>query len=210
MKTAKPIKNILFDLGGVIYDIEPAHTQKAIERLLNTDAAQDMFTKSFQMDFVSDYEIGKISTQRFVEEIRNAYQLTDADAAIEDAWNALLIGVIPGRVDFLNKLKQKYPLALLSNTNELHLAYIWDDCVPVFDTMQQCFFSCKIGMRKPNADIFEYTLHQMGWNAEETLFIEDSPPNIAGAKAIGMPVFEIHSLADFQRFESWILSQNEL
>jgi putative hydrolase of the HAD superfamily len=203
------IKNILFDLGGVIYDIEMQRTQVAMERLLGHEMGLTLFSKTTQQEIISLYEMGKISTADFMAELRQQFGIKGTDAQIAEAWNAILIGVIPGRVAFLSELKQHFNLALLSNTNDLHYEYIYAECVPVYAEMQQCFFSCKMGMRKPNSDIFENTLATLGWKKEETLFVEDSPPNLEGARKIGLPVFPIEKEGDFERFmhEAWAFFQ---
>ncbi len=199
------IKNILFDLGGVIYDIEMRRTQDAMERLLGKEMGLTLFSKTTQQEIISLYEMGKISTADFIEALRKQFGINGTDAQIAAAWNAILIGVIPERVARLEQLKAHFNLGLLSNTNDLHYEYIYAECVPVYAQMQQCFFSCKMGMRKPNADIFETTLAALGWEKEETIFVEDSPPNILGAKNIGLPVFSIEKEGDFERFVAEML-----
>lgn len=200
------IKNILFDLGGVIYDIEMRRTQDAMERLLGKEMGLTLFSKTTQQEIISLYEMGKITTTDFINELRKQFGIHATDKQIADAWNAILIGVIPGRVELLEQLKPHFNLALLSNTNDLHYAYIYAECAPVYAQMQQCFFSCKMGMRKPNADIFETTLATLGWKKEETIFVEDSPPNILGAKNIGLPVFPIEKEGDFERLIAEMLN----
>ncbi len=194
------LKNILFDLGGVIYDIEMSRTQEAMEALMGKEMGLTLFSKTTQHALISLYEMGKISTSEFLSELRKQFGVNATDAQIAAAWNAILIGVIPGRVELLQQLKPHFNLALLSNTNELHYAYIHAECVPVYAQMQQCFFSCKMGMRKPNPDIFEATLAALGWQTEETLFVEDSPPNILGARNVGLATFPIEKEGDFEQF----------
>ncbi len=197
MMRPEKIKNILFDLGGVIYDIDPAQTQKAIEALLTNKDDIHFYSKTRQIEAISLYETGAIETPEFITSVRNEFALSATDQQIKDAWNALLTGVVEGRVQQLERLQKHYSLALLSNTNSLHFEAIWEDCQPIYTQMQRCFFSFKMGMRKPNADIFETVIAEMGWKKEETIFVEDSPPNIAGAQAVGLPVFPIHQLSDF-------------
>lgn len=199
MMNPDKIKNILFDLGGVIYDIDPARTQKAIEALLTNQEEVLFYSKSRQIEAISLYEIGAIETPEFIAAVRKELNLSGSDEQITDAWNALLTGLVDGRVKQLESLAKHYNMALLSNTNALHFDAIWADCQPVYAQMQRCFFSFQMGKRKPNADIFETVIAEMGWKKEETIFVEDSPPNIAGAQAIGLPVFPIHQLSDFER-----------
>ena len=197
------IKNILFDLGGVIYDIEMQRTQAAMEQLLGHKMSVTLFSKTTQQEIISLYEMGKISTPDFLSELRKQFGIKGSDAEISVAWNALLIGVIPGRIEFLRQLKPHFNLALLSNNNELHYEHIYAACAPVYAEMQQCFFSCKMGMRKPDALIFDKTLATLGWEKAETMFVEDSPPNIQAAKDFGLPVFAIEKAGDFERFMEW-------
>lgn len=191
-------KNILFDLGGVIYDIDPQLTQNAIQALLPSNELATFYSKTSQISAISDYEMGKMDTPTFIRKVKEELGLEVHDKVIADAWNALLVGLVEGRVAQIQSLKGKYNLALLSNTNDLHFTYIQKDCQPIYDLMDRCFFSFLMGMRKPNADIFEKVLTEMNWKREETLFIEDSPPNILGAEAIGLPVFPIRALSDFE------------
>ena len=194
----KNVKNILFDLGGVIYDIDPMRTQKAIRALLPHENAVEIYSKTQQIEAISLYETGKMDTPTFIAALRAELNLSATDKEIADAWNALLVGLVDGRIQQLELLRPNYNLALLSNTNDLHYTEIWNDCEPVYAQMQRCFFSFKMGMRKPNTDIYETVLAEMGWNREETIFVEDSPPNLEGARSIGLPVFPIHQLTDFE------------
>ncbi len=198
------IKNILFDLGGVIYDIDPLRTQRAIEALIPEGDKVHFYSKTRQIAAVSLYESGKISTAEFIQTVRATLSLQATDLQIIEAWNALLVGVVKGRVEKLDYLSQYFNLALLSNTNELHYDTIFEDCQPVYAQMQQCFFSFQMGMRKPNAEIFEAVLSAMQWEKEETLFVEDSPPNIEGAIAVGLSVFPINALSDFDHLVDFV------
>lgn len=193
-------KNLLFDLGGVIYDIEFPRMMAAFNTFERDVNAPHLFSKTAQHDLVSLYEVGKISTTEFIHALRDTFGLKATDEQIKDAWNALLIGVIEGRIAQLAHLKEKYNLALLSNTNFMHYEYILPACEPVYEHFQRCFFSCYMGMRKPDAESFEFVLKEMGWKVEETLFIEDSPPNIEAARKIGLEVFVINNPTDFETF----------
>lgn len=199
------IKNVLFDLGGVIYDIDPKITQDRLQSLLPASSNLTIYSKTAQISAISDYEMGLIDTDTFIQQVKKELNLDVSDDVIAEAWNALLLGLVEGRIAQIQSLKEKYNLALLSNTNELHYNFIQADCQPIYDLMDKCFFSFHIQMRKPNADIFETVLAEMGWEREETIFVEDSPPNIEGAKAIGLPVFPIHKLSDFEELMTFLM-----
>jgi putative hydrolase of the HAD superfamily len=193
-------KNLLFDLGGVIYDIEFPRMMAAFEAFERDINALHLFSKTAQHDLVSLYEVGAISTEAFIQRLRETFGLKATDTQIKDAWNALLIGVIEGRLAQLTHLKGKYNLALLSNTNMMHYEYIFAECEPIYAQFQRCFFSPLIQMRKPDLACFEFVLREMGWKVEETLFIEDSPPNIEAARSMGLEVFVINNPSDFEAF----------
>lgn len=200
------IKHLLFDLGGVIYDIAPERTEQAFQRLLPAGSKLSIYSKTHQLDLISAYEVGGISTESFIREAQTQLRISADSEALIQAWNAMLIGIVPGRVAQLTALSKKFDLALLSNTNDLHLSHIYEESKPVFELMSRCFFSNQIGRRKPNRDCFEFVLAELGWEIGETLFIEDSPPNIAGAERIGLEVFPIHQLSDFELMASHLLA----
>lgn len=199
------IKHLLFDLGGVIYDIDPKRTEQAIQSLLPPGSKQSIYSKTHQLDLISDYEIGKISTEEFIQQLQSQLAIQADSETLKQAWNAMLIGIVPGRLAQLAALAKQYDMALLSNTNELHLSHIYEESKAVFGQMSHCFFSNKIGRRKPNPDCFEFVLAKLGWDIRETLFVEDSPPNIAGAERIGLAVFPILQLSDFDLMVSHLL-----
>jgi glucose-1-phosphatase len=178
-----PIKHLLFDLGGVLYDIDLGLTRQAFADLTPLNLSDTFFTKKGQHEIFSQFEVGEMSGQ-----------------TIKAAWNKMLLGLVPHRVEQLQILKEKYPVALLSNNNALHFEYLYADCLPLFHEFDQLFFSHIIKKRKPDVESYYFTLDKLGWKAEETLFIEDSPPNLAGARAAGLQVFPIQELADFEVF----------
>lgn len=193
-------KNLLFDIGGVLYDIDFPRMMAAFETFEREINAPHLFSKTAQHELVSLYEVGKISTEEFIKSLRETFGLKATDAQIKDAWNALLIGVFEGRLEQLTHLKEKYNLAVLSNTNFMHYEYILPACEPLYEQFQKCFFSPFIQRRKPDLECFEFVLAEMGWKVEETLFIEDSPPNIEAARSMGLAVFVINNPADFEAF----------
>ena len=96
------------------------------------------------------------------------------------------------RLDLLQKLKSKYRLFLLSNTNEIHITEFEKSLHKTHgyknleSFFEKVYYSCRVKMRKPNIDIFELVLHENDLNAEETLFIDDSPQHIEGALKTGI------------------------
>lgn len=186
------IKNIIFDYGNVIFEIDFKKTQEALTRLGIANSTAFFAHKSHHHLF-NDFETAAISPAQFRAGIREAAgndQLTDEE--IDAAWNSLLIGVPPGIHDVLLKVKEKYRTFLLSNNNETHYNYIVDYLKKEFDMpdnsslFEKAYYSQQMFLRKPNVEIFEVVINENNLDPAETLFIDDSPQHIAGAKLAGL------------------------
>lgn len=190
--SVKQIKNIIFDYGNVIFEIDFKRTQDALLQLGIADA-EAFFSHKGHHDLFNDFETGTISTEQFRAGIRDAaqnYSLTDEQ--IDEAWNSLLIGVPPHLHELLLRVKGKYRTFLLSNTNELHYNWIMAYLKREFDLpdnngfFERAYYSQQMLLRKPHVEIFNRVLEENGLKAEETLFIDDSPQHLVGAKAAGL------------------------
>lgn len=182
------IKNIIFDYGNVIFAIDFIRTQNALAQLGIPNVAEFFAHKGHNQLF-DDFETGSISPAQFRDGIRKvAEKLELTDEQIDEAWNSLLIGVSGNNHDVLLEVKQKYRTFLLSNNNKIHydwiIAYLQRDFGfnNYDDFFERAYFSQDTTMRKPNPAIFEMVLKENNLNPEETLFIDDSPQHIEGAK----------------------------
>ncbi|MBL0256474.1 MAG: hypothetical protein IPQ03_02695 [Bacteroidetes bacterium] len=113
------ITSIIFDLGGVILDIDYKRTESAFQELGIPDFAE-LYSQLRQDSLFDDLEMGLIDPQSFRERIRSFSRIPISDPQIDQAWNAILIGLPKENVDYLSSLKGKYRLFMLSNTNEIH------------------------------------------------------------------------------------------
>jgi len=186
------IKNIIFDYGNVIFDIDFRIAQASFQKLGITDV-ETFFSHKAHNRLFDDFETGAISPAEFRAGIRaaaNQPQLTDQQ--IDDAWNSLLIGTIQQNHDLLLEVKSKYRTFLLSNNNEIHYDWIINYLQATFkinnydDYFETAYFSQHMKLRKPNTNIFEQVLKENNLNPAETLFIDDSPQHIAGAEKVGL------------------------
>jgi FMN phosphatase YigB (HAD superfamily) len=186
------IENIILDYGNVIFMIDFAKSQQAFSQLgiINVD---EIFAHSGQIELFDDFDKGNISSEEFRNGIRNlTINNTLTDEQIDIAWNALLMGVPEGKHELLLQLKSKYRTFLLSNNNAIHYAYCMkhiQDTYGVEDNsyfFEHTYYSHLIGMRKPNADIFEYVLQEQNLDPHKTLFIDDSPQHLRTAAALGL------------------------
>ena len=97
-----------------------------------------------------------------------------------------LVGVFPGRYSLVGDLAERYTLGLLSNTSRFHYEHYITECRAIFEKMQHLFFSFELGLNKPDPAIYRAVLEQSGWKAEESLFLDDSPENVAAASELGI------------------------
>ena len=188
------IKNIIFDFGGVIIDIDYQLTIKAFKKL-GIENFEEHYSKLKQSNLFDEFEKGIITSGEFRDRIRNISKFPFTDQDIDNAWNAILIDLPKENVDVLGKLKSNYNLFLLSNTNAIHeLAFTemiqnkfgGNVLEKVFDKI---YFSHHIHMRKPDPEIFSYLLSENDLVATETLFVDDSPQHIESAQKLGLQTF---------------------
>jgi glucose-1-phosphatase len=185
------IKNIIFDLGGVILNIRYQNALEAFQKL-STSQQTIAFSQQKQSRLFDDYETGRISDQAFREGLRQHYEIEASDAEIDAAWNAMLLDIPAERITLLQALSQKYRLFLLSNTNAIHLVHFTrlvaeGFAIPSLDSLfEKTYYSHLIGQRKPDAPVFEHILNRHQLNRRETLFIDDSIQHIEGARQVGL------------------------
>ena len=191
----KPIRNIVFDLGNVIINIDPDLTlQKTREfGVTNFD---EMYTIMRQSDLFDRLDTGKISLPEFRDAIRAYTKIHLTDQQIDDAWCAMLLDFPEENAELLRKLRAKgYKLYLLSNTNEMHIAHYTEylkqrfGCDLLSELFDRTFYSHEIGYRKPNREAYEYVLKAEGLKPAETLFIDDLEHNVIGARKTGIQAY---------------------
>ncbi len=185
------IRHLLFDLGGVIINLEVPRTHQALSRLNGRDAAE-IARQSKATDLFSRYETGACTDDEFRRGLRGFLGVDVSDAQLDQAWNAMLLDLPPARVELLRQLREKYTLLLLSNTNDIHLREVnavleRATGVPALEALfDWTFYSQRIGLSKPGTASFRYVLDHAGIRAEDTLFLDDSPENLQGAQQLGI------------------------
>jgi len=191
------IKNILFDLGGVLLDIDYLKTVEAFKEL-GLKNPEKAFTKEVQAELFQQFERGRISEIEFLETL-NSHMPNASKTQIVSAWNALLGDFPKRRYEFLKELTKTHNLAVLSNTNIIHerafVAIIdksvgWKNFSDLFVGLG---YSHVLGERKPDAKIFTLLINNVGFNAEETLFIDDTPEHVEGARKAGFNAIHLKS-----------------
>lgn len=185
----KGVKNIIFDLGGVILNIDYQLTSSAFYNF-GFHGFDAFYSQAKQSSLFDDFETGEISSVEFCADIRRISGLSNEQ--IIHCWNAMLLDLPIHRIDFLKSLKGRYRLFLLSNTNEIHLNSLRGSILEKYDRdilsdiFEVVYYSHELGLRKPNPSCFNAVLEANGLSAQETLFIDDSIQHVNGAADIGV------------------------
>jgi glucose-1-phosphatase len=184
------VQNIIFDLGGVIMDIDVKLTMAAFTKLGVKDIHR-YFGHGFAASFFSDHEAGRISDDAFLKEIKNLLAGDIGYEAIIDAWNALLLRFPPERILLLKELKTRYRIFLYSNTNAIHYQKFSEIYRKTFgggleENFEKAYFSHVLGERKPETAGFARILVENSLDPEKTLFVDDAWINVEAAIKSGM------------------------
>jgi putative hydrolase of the HAD superfamily len=195
------IRNILFDLGGVLYDIDPSRTRVALMQLVSSQANDPHALPDAQAleqtigALAGRYERGELSTLAFLQGLRSALQVQASDDQLAQAWNAMLIGPSHAALALLDALPQSLRLALLSNTSELHHRTFLPSCDALLRRFERCFYSFKLGHAKPDPILYERVLGELRFVPRETLVVDDLTENLAAAQRLGAQVLWVQSSA---------------
>lgn len=190
-------KAVVFDFGNVIINIDVEKTILAFSDLTfkSPTRIKQLFADA---EVFKKYETGFYSDDEFRDVIRQILSYPLNDQEIDQAWNALLLDVPQKRLDFLESLKIKYPVYLLSNTNNIHI----EQCKQYFRTrfgitnfetiFNETFLSYKMGFWKPEYKIYDAVVNKIGLKPEEILFLDDNQDNIDAASDLGIKCIKIN------------------
>ncbi|SIO47390.1 HAD family hydrolase [Chitinophaga niabensis] len=192
------IQHIIFDLGGVLLNIDYQLTHKAFTDLGIADF-NTHFSQLHADSLFEDLETGKVSEEEFLEKIKEHLPEKTTNEAIITAWNAMLLDYPVARLQLLQQLRQHYNLFLLSNTNAIHLAAFntileksrgISSLASFFD---KTYYSHLVGLRKPGKEIYQLILDENDLRPEHTLFIDDTLPNVEAAKELGIQAIHLQA-----------------
>ena len=187
------IRNIIFDLGGVIINVDYFKTEKVFKQLGISDF-EKIFSQVQQSKITDNLEVGRISPTEFRE---NLHQLINnpniCDEKINAAWNAMILDLPASRLDLLDRLRTKYKIFLLSNTNQIHIDYCnanlnFEQIKSKFDKV---YLSHEIHLRKPDVEAYNYVINDAQLQASQTLFIDDTIKNVEGARRAGLNAYHL-------------------
>jgi FMN phosphatase YigB (HAD superfamily) len=192
----QPIKNIIFDLGGIFMNIDYTLTEKAFIQLGVTNFPE-LYTQHHANDLFEGLETGKVTPNQFCEGLRKATNTTLSNSEIYKAWNAMLLNFPIERLQRLEQIKQRYNVYLYSNTNQIH----YDAFIQIVNAVigsntfnnyfVKAYYSHEFGLRKPYAASYTAILNEQNILAQETVFIDDTLKNIQGAQEAGLQTIHL-------------------
>jgi len=188
------IKNLILDLGGVLYDIRYENIADTF-RNYGLQDFEKLYVQAGQAPEIDLFEEGKITQEQFRAFIRSLTSNSLSDHQIDYAWNDILIDLPEIRVNLLKKLKKKYRVFLFSNTNEIN-SIEFERFVTekfgenIFEThFEKSYYSHTLGIKKPKPEAFLKICEEQNLIPEETLFIDDTERHLIGAQKAGLQTY---------------------
>ena len=192
------IDTIVFDLGGVIVNLDYGLTIQAFSELAGYDITHQ-YSQQSQAEVFSKFEVGGITAAEFRQGLRQLLKFEAKDDAIDQAWSALILDFPSERVELIRQIGQRKRIFLLSNINELHLATsdrkfteaMGTNIGTLADQFERTYYSHLVGDRKPNASIFRRVIDENNLDPATTLFLDDTAHNLVGAQQVGLKTIHV-------------------
>lgn len=186
---SKQIKAIVFDLGNTLIkiDYKPFLVNTGLDGKFN-----EMEIYNLLEELTQKYEKGKIDSRSFYSIVNKELRLDVTYEKFALAWCSVATDLIIGMDTLIQEMSNKYPLYLLSNTNELHFEYILK-IFPQLKIFNKYFLSYNVGAMKPDVEIYKYMLENMPFKASEILFVDDKEINTATATLLGIDAVRFSS-----------------
>ena len=192
----KNIKNIVFDLGGVLVDLDFKSAINGLQKAGFANVKEQL--QAFDREGIfQKFELGEMTTEEFRSAIRENSTVTLTDEEVDALWNLMLLEIPREKLELILDLRGKYMVYLLSNTNSIHWDYVCKNAFNyrgfrVNDYFEKTFLSFEMHLAKPDKAIFEKMLEDANLLAEETFFIDDSEANCKAAAEVGIHAHHYH------------------
>ena len=185
------IKNLIFDLGGVLVNLDRPAMREAFERLGIESIHDNVMDDYRQKELYMEFESGNISVSAFRASMRRLSNQELTDRQIDEAWITVLKEIPEYKLDWLLKLREQYNIMLLSNTNSLHWQWAKEHFFhykghEAEDFFDRIYLSYKMHKQKPDVEIFKSVLEDSMITPESTFFIDDSAVNCKAAESLGI------------------------
>jgi len=185
------LRPVIFDLGGVLLNIDYSKTEDAFKEL-GIDNFDAIYSQAQQSDLFDRFETGKITEDHFFTELKKHVPEDVSTLQLKTAWNSMLLDFPTERLNLLKEVAKNYRTFLFSNTNETHISefeniiQIQHGLANLDPLFERVYFSNQVEIRKPNGEAFEFVIQQNSLDKKETVFFDDSLQHIKGAESIGL------------------------
>ena len=176
---------LLFDFGGVVVGIDFARAWAYWADAAGVPVSQ-VQARFAHGEAYERHERGEIGMAEYCAALRADLGIELDDAALTEGWQRIFLEPIEPTVMLLRKLRGRVPLYLFSNTNLAHYEYFRERFAAALEPFDRIFISNEMGLRKPEAGAFRHVAREIGVPLQRILFLDDSPVNVNGARALGM------------------------
>ena len=206
MAVDDPVQALLFDLGGVVIDIDFDRVFARWAAHAQCDSAA--IRKRFAQDApYQRHERGEIDAAAYFASLRRTLGIAISDAQFADGWNEVFVGEVPGAAALLRRAGEKMPLYAFTNSNPTH-QHVWSRRFSsMLGMFRRVFVSSDLGKRKPEPEAFHAVAAAIGVPPERILFFDDSLENVEGARASGLRAVHVRSVVDVEDSLQAILGQ---
>ena len=184
-------KAIIFDMGGVLIDLDVKACREAFINDLGFLAIDEILDACHQKGILGEMESGDATADEFRACILAGSNPGHAPEDVDKALWQILVGITPEKVALLKRLSGKYDLYMLSNNNPIctpKAAEIFAEAgYPMYEGFKKCYISYQMKALKPSADFYRAVMEDVGLPAEDMLFVDDSQMNVDGSVSAGLP-----------------------
>lgn len=184
-------KAVIFDMGGVLVDLDIEGCKTAFKRILDYQKIDEIIDPCHQKGIWGDLEEGVLSADEFRKIVLSGSRPGAVPQEVDEAMSYILVGIEPYKVELLRKLAASHDLYMLSNNNEISIKrsseMFADAGIPMDKIFRKCFLSYQMKALKPSAAFYKRVMEEIGRPSDELLFIDDSQANVDGAIAAGLP-----------------------
>ena len=191
------VKALLFDLGGVIIDINWRRVFSIWSEYSGIAAEEIAARYSFDAAYRA-HERGEISWQKYFASLRISLAIDLSDQQFLEGWNAIFNHEIPGFEGLLENIDPNIPRFVFSNSNQIHTEFWLHRYRKILAGFEKVYISSQIGLRKPDAQAFEFVAKDMNTPLQNILFFDDTLENVTGARVARMPAVHVQRNQDIE------------
>jgi putative hydrolase of the HAD superfamily len=190
---SRPVGALLFDLGGVVFEIDfgrtfarwAAHAGEELETIRSRFSFDEFYAR---------HERGEIHAGEYFESLRYSLRINLSDAQFADGWTDIFRDEIAGVARLLRLVKDRIPLYAFTNSNPTHMTVWASRYSETLKTFRRVFVSSDLGMRKPEPEAFVAIGTRIAVPLDRILFFDDTRENVEGALALGMQAVHVGSI----------------